>query len=376
MSALTLFKQAGIADKLAFDWGQLGQTVAPYAQSGLIGAGIGGAGMGLASLMGGDDNESSGERTSRILSNVLKGVALGGASGAGYQAVKDKWFSQPQASDPIKKLQEQAASKGQSLDMHSHGYNHPWEQQAVNIGHGHVPGVSDLMPSVGMGTAGAATGMGINAHISNQARAAFAKNKEGKMPPMRDLAANNKYMSPAVKQRMYERMISSNHGQMGSDVTDMMGDSPLAAKPGDSLATQRNLANVGRSAAGEFPGSMGKNIDPNYQFSGRLMGKLNNSKLNPGNWMGKATQHVQQSSMNPLSTRTFEENAIGSRLANPIGQVAGPFAMRNAVRYGKYGLGGAAAGLGLQAATSMGTNALMHGRYSPEQMQLWSQGGM
>jgi hypothetical protein len=98
MNSLDIFKQAGLKDIL---------------MPGLIGAGVGGLGTGVASMFGGPDDEEPGAKRHRILSNVLKGTALGGGAGLGYGAA----FGKSELPHKLQEIMNQAKDKGVTLDQ-------------------------------------------------------------------------------------------------------------------------------------------------------------------------------------------------------------------------------------------------------------------
>jgi len=93
MTALELFKKADLQD---------------YLKPALIGAGVGGLGMGAASFMNHQEGETPKDRAKRILTSSLTGVGLGGVAGAGYQAAKEQWFSPGSAAQTAKSNIEKA----------------------------------------------------------------------------------------------------------------------------------------------------------------------------------------------------------------------------------------------------------------------------
>ena len=80
METLELFKQAGLQDVITSikdEW-----THGDFLRPATYGAGLGGAGYGAASLFGkGEEGETKGQKTKRVLQQMLKGTALGGLAG-------------------------------------------------------------------------------------------------------------------------------------------------------------------------------------------------------------------------------------------------------------------------------------------------------
>lgn len=102
MEALNLFKQAGIEDFLQGaknEWDQ-GDFLKPMA----IGAGVGGLGYGANALMQGGKKESGGDKTKRVLSEMLKGVGYGGLAGGAYGGASHLgklMFGDPEQQKPV-----------------------------------------------------------------------------------------------------------------------------------------------------------------------------------------------------------------------------------------------------------------------------------
>jgi hypothetical protein len=412
MNALGIFKQAGVANKLGFDLGQLGQSlqqgwngISPYAKSGLIGAGLGGLGMGAASMLGGDNEHMGG--------NILKGMALGGAGGLGYQAVQNKWFNPDKGMTPeLAQLKQRAAQKGEELDMHPFGYNHPI---SAGVKHYLDPKNSPISP-----TGAGAAGMGVNAILNQRAKGFLtSSSKEGKKYlPMADeggpsIAGNISNLSQGTRQRVLEQLAKNKSITSNMDPSKLQDFVELSnfggANKDVSRMTSKIMNELG-AANGTFSrAGLRKQIDPNHMFgdsaipalhryignnrvgnwlTDKLMSgaqKLNASSLNNpniggkihANALGRAAQRLGQSSMNPFSERTLEQSQIGAKMNNALGQMTGnPYAMRNLVRYGKYGGTAAATTYGAQHVGNRIADAITHMTTSPEQLEVWRQGGM
>jgi hypothetical protein len=91
MSALTIFKQAGINPLVKkADFHQ-------YLDPALWGAGIGGTGMGAASLFGGPKDETGGQKFRRVVGDTLTGAGLGAGVGLGVGAYNSEVGREPDA---------------------------------------------------------------------------------------------------------------------------------------------------------------------------------------------------------------------------------------------------------------------------------------
>lgn len=330
MSALELFKHAGIED---------------YIKPGLMGAGIGAAGMGLASMFGGEDDESPEQKRSRILGNILKGTALGGAAGAGYQAVKSNFFSPDSGLSPqVKSLQDQLFQrKGQQLDTRPFGEAHPIQQQLVNATH--QSPVTDA-------ALGAGVGAGLTTHRNFSASRLWdklneggkdggkEKGKAGKTNVTAQQMANDKFTGiggktalPAhLKTRIMEKLMASSEGKVQPQ--RMMNAMQMHGKQNYA----QDIANMERSARGGFQASQG-----------RLP-----------SWLGGAQEPAWST-------------AARQKLVNGAGQTMGPFALNSIGRYGKSMGIGAGVGMAAGAAGRLGVDAMIGAQYPREQLQAWNQ---
>ena len=410
MSALTIFKHAGVSEKLGFDLGQLGQKlqqgwngISPYAQKGLIGAGIGGLGMGAASLMGGDDEN--------LGSNVLKGMALGGAGGLGYQAIRDKWFNPNSGLTPeLAALQQKARQKGEELDMNSYGTHHPVK---ATLKHWVDPENSPISP-----TGAALGGVGINALKSRTARAAIGAGKDGQHMPLfpadpskgGGLAQNISNLSTGTKQRVMENL-AHRAGALPGDragIEKFLTTAKMVPKGADQDAMVSKILNELDAGQGKFSNAAIRDSSvPQWldKMVSKIRGKAQYNTPQPGAALGLPKQtlrwrlgniadrmaHQATSAakvLNPFNNQTLEgQTNWGAKLNNILGKAKGansptPYALRNMVRYGKYGAGAAAGTALLQHGGNMVGDALTNftprwmGGYSPEQLEVWNRGGM
>lgn len=345
MNALELFKQAGILDQIKASLGgagNAGETFGRYARNGLLGAGVGATGMGLASMMGGEDNESPSDRRSRILTNILSGGALGGAAGLGGTAfhdqfLKDKVPSNIQAyADALKKR------TGQTLDTTPRSNNHPLEAAAI--------GATGQHPAVDAGV-GAAGGMGFNWLKNRSANSLYDKLKSGpfsdvgpdnnKLKPdiiqrAQQMANNSVEHDPIMKSKLLEKLVSSTGGKAGVGDISAMGDS-MGLPAAQVLEQAPNLHRISQGFNGAYKAAPGAFTQ---QFP-RLGGALNGLKENVVNTAGKSG--------------------------------ISPFALKNMRDYGKAGLKGSLLGLVLSAGGKAVVDGQQKLRYPYEQLRAWNE---
>jgi len=347
MEALTIFKNAGLSDYLNPDAikGYM-SNLSPYAKAGLTGAGVGAAGMGLASLFGGEEDESGGDKISRILGNMLKGTALGGAAGLGGQAVYENFFK-PNAGLPpgIADLKEKLKNRtGQELDTQPFGVHHPIEQAAVTATH--------QSPAFDA-TVGGAAGVGANymqgRKVDKLLKVLQDKGVDG--DHMKGIAT----LPSDIKKRLIEKLVPRMNGT--ATVSNLMNELNYGnvqnVKGSPSFASQVDeFTRGGQIGAGQY-------------------------KVGPGN-RGIKTPGLSMFGKDIIPEKRFFENnaklnAVKEYLVNKVGPATGGFAGNNLKRYGKAGLIGAGAGMAAGAAGRGVVDSALALKYSPEQIAAWSQ---
>jgi hypothetical protein len=245
MNALQLFKKAGIED---------------YLKPGLLGAGVGAAGMGLASMFGGDDNETPSERRHRILSHLLQGAALGGATGVGLQAFNSRNAGNP---SDVQAILDRAKAKGETLDTAPYGVHHPIGQLGINATHG------DYTKG---GVTGGILGLLKNRKLNREATSLFNENQKsfGGNPakPVRGAGApsgmsledrvkhlGTKQISknPAVNQRLMEQALQAGNGRVDvKTIREMLERQNVHTDPTKIDALARKLHNETQRVTGNY----------------------------------------------------------------------------------------------------------------------------
>lgn len=307
MTALELFKKAGLED---------------YLQSGAIGAGLGAAGMGAASYIGGAGKK---DRGTNALKDALKGALLGGTAGAGVQGVKDLGSSIFGDSQPIQALKDQAAAGGQTLDVRPHSQAHPLEYAASKV------------TGTPFGAAGATAG-GAGAILLEKLKRNSGKRlfntvgpdtndfAKGYLGKQRDTGALSEMKGVGPVRRTLTSMLGNTASAKTKALEELIKNNP---------ALRSNLApgvtSLGQTANGLFPTAQ---VLPNTQSAESLKALMTASKNTSG----------------------------------PMGGL-----LNKAVGYGKKGLIGAGVGGGTQIATDSILNAVINAKNSPEQLQLWDE---
>jgi hypothetical protein len=111
MEALTIFKQAGLEDFLSGvrnEWDN-GHFLKPMA----VGAGLGGLGYGGSALLDNKKDEKGGDKAKRVLTQLLKGTALGGAAGGAYGGLSYAFGAKNEAPKEKAKGNDNAFTQGE-----------------------------------------------------------------------------------------------------------------------------------------------------------------------------------------------------------------------------------------------------------------------
>lgn len=340
MSALELFKRAGIED---------------YIKPGLVGAGIGGAGMGLASMFGGEDGETPGDKRKRILGNMLKGTALGGAAGLGYQGLKDLAGS---TQDPgIQGLKDKLMGRtGKELDTEPFGVHHPGAQKLVNLTHADT--TTDAAVGAGVGGTGTAVN-GFRGQRAFDAARADALKHNIPLAEQGDHMANHAagISSQGVKQRVLEKMLESQNGQGATH------------SPGGGVQQVHNWMDklhLGSSDVHQQQLNAGKNLN----MANSAQGKFQATPYEIPAWATNPDPRTWNSGATTAEPRWSQ--GVREWAANRAGSANHPFAGASAGRYLRNSAGTAAAfaAAGVLGRTAV-DNTVFRG-YDPEQLQAWN----
>lgn len=392
MSALALFKQAGIEE---------------YLKPGLMGAGLGAAGMGLASMFGGDDNETPAEKRSRMLKSVLQGGLLGGIGGAGFGAAKKHLFNS-EPPDYLQQLNQSSIGKGNGpIDTKPFGVNHPLAQQLL-INPTHADASTAGWLGAGLGT-GAVWNQGRKAkNLFNTAMEKITGSslKDGKVmgtgggaydgttgdlgggparpgkgsapgspatPPVDPKAALNAKAfglgthgtdsSAGVRQRLIEKALATGGGKVDQrTIQQMLESQGLGGNNVEQLS--RKMFNQSQAELGQYKAH--PMFEKEMAVPQGQRGFLEKIKASIG-------EKLQSKGMGGRIGNAIQGTREAVR--NSVGQTMGMNALNTAARYGKGALGGAAAGIGAQQLGRLGVDAYMGMKYSPEQLAAWSSMG-
>lgn len=218
MTALQLFKEVGLSEMLNSvkdEWDN-GSYLKPMA----AGAGIGGLGFGASALMQkGEEGENKSDKTKRILTQMLKGTALGGAAGGAVGGAnklykdfisndgkdKDTPKNDPQADQKLTKAEE--PSKPLPRDIHE------WADQD----RGKVTASASALGGAVGGTAGYTAGAKAEKAIPDRVKALEAS------PKMRDYNAVKEMVTPGSGKGYGVLQEVMNNSQGSVSLNDIQG---------------------------------------------------------------------------------------------------------------------------------------------------------
>lgn len=353
MKALSIFKEAGLEDLLtrAKDGIQSAynnSTVQDYIKPGLMGAGLGAAGMGLSSLMGGEEDETGSDKLKRVLGNSLKGAVLGGAAGVGGKALYDQFGNPNSGLDPqIAKLQNDLQQRtGGKLDTEALGVNHPFWQAATTLTH-QSPWTD--------AAAGAGLGVGVNAGLGMRGRS-LANDALADSPLTKEIKQGKTTHSiPTTVAERLQHAASKLNTAGGDQRKQRAIEHLLSRGTGDaSMGTPGSIGDVSEMTKFVDNAGVGPRIPADrLDYIKALAKKVSESGRKPSN-----------------STSSIGQTL--NKITNSAERSMGPFVGRQLGRYGLAGGVGALGGMAAGKAGRLAVDGLLAANYPREQIEAWS----
>lgn len=322
MTALELFKRAGIED---------------YLQSGAIGAGLGAAGMGAASYLGGSSDDKN--RGKNALKDALKGALLGGVAGAGYEGVKG--LGNHLLSNSAERSAQDFAAGRPELDTRPYSRAHPIESTVANVAN------IDPIASAGFGGA-----LGVGLEKLKRNAGSTILNSTGLNP----LNKGDLSKLPTEYNNILKNTGSITGIKDAGKLKQMLVSSLGNTNAAKGKALEQFLLNSGADLGDSSIINALKQGPDNDQLKS-IMEKLTTAKGNPA----AAAGGIVDNAIGNVDKTLAGGGAVTRGLLNRLAQ------------YGKAGLGGMLAGGVGQLGVGAVTNAAMNTKYSPEQLHLWNQ---
>lgn len=331
--ALDLFKRANL---------NISDLITPS----LVGAGVGGLGMGASSYINSED-DAQGSRLSKTLKGALKGTALGGLGGAAVGAglqLKDMYSAAPNGAQQIL---DQASAKGQKLDLAPHMQNHTTEGligKALNL----PPWMSAVTGASGM--------MGLTRAMrmaGDQTQRNALVNADDALKAVKGAPTSTPSVTQITDQITRSKaeggLLGEKKMSLPRRAVDMFKNTPIATQKIMENLAKNPAARASQRTSGGYPFQFGPNSIP----TGLTELEAAASKIQSHNGVDA-----------PLSSNTDLANKAISDLDHPL--------LSRIKRYGGGGALGAATGMAGQAALSDLCNRYLNFQYPAAQLKYWN----